>query len=207
MNGGGVAAPQGHGAFREPEKTWKKSAPSQIVLNSIFAALSAVLITIVVSDSLPHHLTYWENKYKFGDLVLTLLSFFLFAMSAEGTTNAYDEKDVRKYVYYLLLYNLGVISLGFALALFVGVHFLEHLARFGRPVFCFLSERAVDTLVCVVYFLAFVGLQWHWIDDVRWLLFSSDTGFAQYLKELTDEAVPESDPTCLMRMFNKRRNV
>jgi hypothetical protein len=32
------------------EKTWQRNAPSQITLNSIFAALVAVLIAIVIQD-------------------------------------------------------------------------------------------------------------------------------------------------------------
>src|ERR1700687_2749126 len=61
---------------RGPEKTWEKSAPSQIILNSIFAALSAVLITLVIGGSLPPDLKYWENKFKFAELLLSFPFFF-----------------------------------------------------------------------------------------------------------------------------------
>ena len=174
-------------------------------MNSLFAALSAVLITIVATDSLPRELKYWENKYKFVDLLFTLFSFFLFAMSAEGTTNAYDEKDVRKYVYYLLLYNLGVIFIGSAIAVVVAAHFLQHLGRFVQPLLWFLNERSLLILVAAVYFLGFVVLQGHWIEDVRWLLFSSSEEFVRYLKELTDEVEPEAAPTRFMKLFYRCR--
>jgi hypothetical protein len=128
-------------------------------------------------------------------------------MSAEGTTNAYDEKDVRKYVYYLLLYNTGVFFLGAAIATFVGAHFLEHLAKVVLAIFCRLSQGWAESIVFILYFLAFVALQWHWIQDIHWLWRSSDADFGQYLKELTDEVEPKPDPTCLMKLFYKRRNL
>jgi hypothetical protein len=203
-----VAGSQDRGAFRESEKTWEKSAPSQIMLNTIFTALSVVLIAFVVGDSLPRNLKYLENKYKFVELVLTVLSFFLFATSAEGTTNAYDEKDVRKHVYYLLIYNFGVIVLGFAIALFVGIHFFEQLVQLAHRVLSFLTEPAVcSSLVVGVYFFFFIVLLWHWIWDALWLLFSSNAKFGLYLKELTDEVVPEPEPSYLMKLFYWHRNI
>jgi hypothetical protein len=111
---------------RGPEKTWEKSVPPQIILNSIFAALSGVLIALAISNSVPPDLK------TLAGLLLALLSFLLFAMSAEGTTNAYDEKDVRKYVYYLLLYNVGVVCVGFAIAILVADHFLRLFPNLSR---------------------------------------------------------------------------
>jgi MFS family permease len=192
---------------RGPEKTWEKSAPSQIILNSIFAALSAVLVTLVISDSLPADLKYWETKFKFAELLLALFSFFLFAMSAEGTTNAYDEKDVRKYVYYLLFYNLGVVFIGFALAIFVGAHFVEHLGHFLRTNVYTLSQRAAQNIIVAIYVPMFVALQWNWLRDAHWLCCSSDAEFHRYLQELEDEVQPQPDPTCLMKLFYRRRNL
>jgi hypothetical protein len=34
----------------QQETTWEKNAPSQIVLNSIFAALDGALIVIIIQD-------------------------------------------------------------------------------------------------------------------------------------------------------------
>jgi hypothetical protein len=73
-----------------PENTWQKNAPSQIVLDLIFAALAALWITVALQ----------EHPYvaiKVLELTSTLLSFFFFAISAEGTVTAYDEKDVIKF--------------------------------------------------------------------------------------------------------------
>jgi hypothetical protein len=87
------------------DKTWQKSAPAQITLDSIFAALAAIWITIAIADNI-------HTKLKFFEILCSLFSFFLFAASAKGTTNAYDERDVVKYVYYLsgtiLAFSLSV---------------------------------------------------------------------------------------------------
>jgi len=93
------------------DKTWQKNAPSQIVSNSIFAALAGVLIVFSIQD------TSLRNLFKFSDLILSTLSFLVFAISAEQSVIALDEKDVKKYVYYLLWYNLGVIFLGASVAI------------------------------------------------------------------------------------------
>jgi hypothetical protein len=89
-----------------PDTTWQKNAPSQIVLNSIFAALAGILLGLSLQD--PSAGTW----HKLVELTFSLFSFLLFARSAEGTTDALDEKDVRQFVYYLLWYNLAVILLG-----------------------------------------------------------------------------------------------
>ena len=45
----------------------------------------------------------------------------LFAISAEGTVTAYDEKDGVKFVYYLVWYNIGVILVANAIGLVVAM--------------------------------------------------------------------------------------
>jgi hypothetical protein len=63
------------------DKTWQKSAGAQVVLDSIFAALAAIWITFAIQDSL-------HTKLKFIEIACSLFSFFLFAISAEGTINS-----------------------------------------------------------------------------------------------------------------------
>jgi hypothetical protein len=98
----------------QADKTWEKNAATQVVLNSIFAALAAVWITVALGED--KDVTTWV---KFFETVAALFSFLLFAISAEGTTTASDEHDVLKYVYYLVWYNVGVVLLSFAIGLFV----------------------------------------------------------------------------------------
>ena len=77
-------------------KTWQKNAPSQVTLNSIFAGMVGILIALVIPDSI-------ADGFKFFVLTSLILAFLLFAISAEETTNAVDENDIQKYVYYMSL--------------------------------------------------------------------------------------------------------
>ena len=52
------------------DKTWQKNADSQIVLDSIFAALAAVWVTFAIQDGL-------HTRLKFFEVVCSLLSFRL----------------------------------------------------------------------------------------------------------------------------------
>ncbi len=171
---------------RAEEKTWEMNAPSHIALNSIVAALSGALIVLIVQG--PE-----ATKWEFLSLVLLTGSFFFFAISAEQTVNALDERDVKKYVYYMLLYNLGVILLGVAIELLAYAHFnpwvLARLPSWFSPVVAWVW------LVLPAFFL------WTWIKDSKALLCASKEDFDAWLRELEDEqkAVPEH--SVFMRTF------
>jgi hypothetical protein len=182
----------------EPEKIWQKNAASQIVLDSIFAALAVVWITVALPDRI-------HTELKFLEMVCSIFSFFLFASSAEGTTNAYEEKDLLKFVYYLLWYNVGVIIIGFAIGALVYYHFEDHLIRFVGSMFWRLPPLVIRTSVFLIYSLLFGFLLWRWIHDAWWLLFTSKQRFAEYLKELSEEEVPLFNRHRLMRLVFKRR--
>jgi len=176
------------------DTTWQKNAPSQIVLNSIFAALAALWITV----------TFQEHPYlliKALEVIFALLSFFLFAISAEGTVTAYDEQDVVKFVYYLLWYDVGVILLGNAIGLVILVHFQQRISTELPSV----SPPWLWTISVAIYLLALVVLQWRWIDDARWLLCASDAEFDTYCDELADRKQPASDRRPFMRLIFRRR--
>ena len=75
------------------EKIWAKHASSYIVINSIFAALSGILIVLVISDA--------NAKKPIGDifvLAVLVFSFCLFALASEMPLDAVDEDDIEKYV-------------------------------------------------------------------------------------------------------------
>jgi hypothetical protein len=176
----------------EADKTWQRNAGSQIVLNSIFAALAAVWITIAVQPDPKNP----SITIKVLEVILSLASFFLFATSAEGSTNACDEKDVIKYVYYLLWYNVGVILLGIAIGLFLLQRFKHHLAVF---------PRGLLLITYLAYAAVFVALLWSWIRDSYWILCTDSAAFQDYLKELSDGKKPERDHRCVMRFVFRRR--
>jgi uncharacterized protein len=178
------------------DSTWQKNAPSQIVLNSIFAALAALWISVVLLEH-PHILI------KAVEVTFALFSFFLFAIAAEGTVRAYDEMDVIKYVYYLLWYNVGVILLGNAIGLVILVHFYQH---FFQPPTSF-PQWLLLLLSAIVYLSAASLLLWRWIHDAGWLLFISNAEFYTYCDELCAIRTPVLDrhPCTFMSLIFKRR--
>ncbi len=180
------------------DKTWQKGAGSQVVLDSIFAALAAIWITFATQDSL-------QTRLKFFEIACSLFSFFLFAISAEGTTNSYDEKDVLKYVYYLLWYNVGVILIGSSIGLLIYAHFRAHLLRFAGSFLWSSPPFVSQVLVAVIYVLIFVVLLWRWIADAFWLLREPREEFDLYLRELNDEVPPTPERHFLMRLIFRRR--
>ena len=180
------------------DKRWQKNAGSQIVLDSIFAALAAVWVTFAIQDKM-------HTKLKFVEVVCSLLSFFLFASSAEGTTTAYDEGDVLKFVYYLLWYNIGVFLIGAAIGALILAHFETHVRKYGVWVASCMSPTSFVWSIRMLYAVFFVALLWRWIYDVWFLLCKNQLEFSEYLKELNDEKTPEHQHHFVMRLIFKRR--
>jgi hypothetical protein len=180
------------------DKTWQKNAASQIVLDSIFAALSAVWVTIALGEDPRKDI---HTLLKFVEVVCALFSFFLFAISAEGSTNAYEEKDVVKFVYYLLWYNIGVILIGGAIGLLIYAHFQEHFVNVAGSILWSIPPRILRHSIEMVYFLSFSVLLWRWIHDSCWLLFASKQKFTEYLDELEDRGTPTPEHHRLMRLI------
>jgi hypothetical protein len=176
---------------RSAETTWERSAPSQIVLNSIFAALDGALIVIIIQDpaaSSGHHLC---------SLALLVVSFALFAVSAEKCVVALEERDVKKYAYYMLPYNLGVILGGAAIEILIYSRFDGKLQGWVSP-YAGGCSRWVS-LIC--WLLVAVVLMWTWIHDVYWLFASGRKDYEVWLEELEDKHNPQQDHSRLMKMF------
>jgi hypothetical protein len=169
---------------------WHESAPNQIILNSIFAALAGVLITVIMSDGSDEVPSFC---WKFIELISLLLSFVLSALSAEQTVNALDENDVKKYVYYMLVYNLAVILLGLAFGILIYVHFINGLIAYFLP--------AHPCIVKVSFVLLFLVLFWHWLDDICWLLCADHKKITNYLNELEGKRRAEPEHSCLLKLF------
>jgi len=183
----------------QAETTWQKSASSQIVLDSIFAGLAAVWITIAINDS------EMSNAWKCLDGACSLLSFFVFAISAEGTTNAYEERDVLKFVYYMLWYNVGVILIATAIEILTLSHFGSHiLSRVGSSLSC-VPPNILQILIWMGYGVFWFVLLWRWLYDSYFLLCASPQKFKNLLNELDDKSPPEFDRHWLMRQVFRRR--
>jgi hypothetical protein len=182
---------------RHGETTWEKSAPSQIVLNSIFAALDGALIVIIVQDPSAN------SGRHLWSLAFLVLSFVLFAVSAEKCVVALEERDVRKYAYYMLPYNVGVILGGGAILILT-------YSRFDARLRAYLSPHLGPCSIWVAvlgWLLAAVVLMWTWIHDVWWLFARSQKDFDDWLEELEDKKSPGPDHSCLMKLFYAVRRV
>ncbi len=182
---------------RPPEAIWEKNAPSQIVLNSIFAALDGALIAIILQDREA------TSGWHLSSLFLLVVSFFFFAVSAEKTVVALDERDVRKYAYYLLPYNLGVICGGVAVELMMYTRFDDRVHGWLAPWFGVCS-RWISVLL---WLAAAVTFMWTWIRDARWLFFCKQKDFEAWLEELEDKRSSEPDHGCFMKLFYRVRGL
>ncbi len=110
---------------------------------------------------------------------------------------ALEERDVKKYAYYLVPYNLGVISTGAAIEVMMYSRFDSAIqARLAQYFGVF--SRWVSLLIWLVAAFIFLRI---WICDVCWLFFARKESFERWLKELEDEHNPVLDHTWLMRMF------
>lgn len=181
------------------KKTWQENAPNQIVLNSIFAALVGALIAVVIADVIANLDPNFSSKIKFIALAMLLLSFVLFALSAEQTTNALDEHDVKKYVYYLLHYNLAVILLGNSIGIVIYGHFINRLIHYFTPTHPWITIMG--------FIITFIALFWRWIIDTKLLLCEDKDEMVDYLAELEDKKEPKKDPSYLMRKFYEYKGI
>jgi hypothetical protein len=133
----------------------------------------------------------------------SLASFFLFAISAEGSLTASDEKDVIKYLYYLLWYNVGVILLGVVLTLFAFERLQHFLTTRLRD--CPGIQHFLGTFGLLIYLVVTLLLLWRWIYDAWYLRFANDGEFQSYVEELTDKRSPTPDHHFFMRCVFARR--
>jgi hypothetical protein len=155
------------------EKPWVKNAPNLLIVNTIFAALAGILLVLVFQ--VPELNCHW-----LWPLLLLLLAFLFFAWSAEEITTAIDEKDVYKYVYILIFYNLGVITL------FGGLASIIHY-----------KYQVNGWLVLVI---TIILLYRPWLRDICFLIFRQQK-FLVYLEELLGNQGPDKDHSILMRFF------
>lgn len=177
------------------DKTWLKNASAQITLNSIFAAFVGVFIALATTDNALSEL----YKLQFIEICLLLISFVMFALSAECTLDALDEKDVKKYVYYMLWYNIAVILLGISMAILIYAHFFAALKKYISP--------AHPWITYVIFILFFLVLFWKWFNDTWWLIRATNKKMTAFLDELEGKTEPKSNPSCLMRKFYESKDL
>lgn len=140
------------------DKPWHKNASNLLVVNSILAAVAAIVIQTFVTDPVRHNVCW---------LIAGALSLFLFVLSAEKITEAFASDDVKLFVRYCLPYNLGVLFLLLDAAGIVR-HY-GHLSLFPT---------------CAVLVAMSIGWLSGWGCDSLFLLFSNKSEFASWIRQL-----------------------
>src|SRR5260370_798850 len=83
------------------EKPWRRNAPNELIVNSILAAISTIVLQTIVTSEHP--------KYGIAWLVMAVLSILLFVVSTEQLGESIREDNVKLYIRSLNLYNFGVL--------------------------------------------------------------------------------------------------
>ncbi|SRR6266851_2994568 len=85
------------------EKPWRRNAPNELIVNSILAAVSTIVVqTIVTSD---------QPRYWIGWLAAAVGSLFLFLISTERLAESIREDDIASYMRSSIFYNFAVLLL------------------------------------------------------------------------------------------------
>jgi hypothetical protein len=87
----------------EPEKPWRRNAPNELIVNSILAAISTIVVQTIVTSEHP--------KYGTGWLLAAVLSIFFFVVSTEQLGESIREDRMAVYIRSLHLYNVAVLLL------------------------------------------------------------------------------------------------
>jgi hypothetical protein len=117
--------------------------------------------------------------------------------------SAVEERDVKKYAYYMLPYNLGVILGGAAIEVLIYSRFDGKLRGWVSSYFG--SSSCWASFICWV--LVAVVLMWTWIRDTWWLFASDRREYQVWLQELEDKHNPGEDHSRLMKLFYGVRGV
>jgi hypothetical protein len=87
----------------EPEKPWRRNVANVLVVNSIFAAISAIVVQTIVASDETHYRTAW--------LIVGVISLILFVISTEQLGESLSDNSFPKYVRSSIVYNFGVLFL------------------------------------------------------------------------------------------------
>jgi len=146
----------------ERERPWHKNASNLLVINSILAAISAIVIQTLVTQT-PRHSFLW--------LLSALIALFFFLLSAEKTAESFTDDDVEMYISYSLYYNVGVFFLFMAV---VGI--FRHYANLS-PFSTIISS--------IISMLAWI---WGWGCDTLFL-FCRDNQFEKWKDKIQGKSV------------------
>jgi hypothetical protein len=88
---------------RGQEKPWRRNVANVLVVNSIFAAISAIVVQTIATGDQSHYGTTW--------LIVGVISLVLFVVSTEQLGESLSDDDFSKYIRSSIVYNFGVLFL------------------------------------------------------------------------------------------------
>jgi hypothetical protein len=144
----------------EPEKPWRRNAPNDLIVNSILAAISAIVVQTAVTSG--------EPKYSIGWLIAAFASLLLFIISAERAGEAIREESFSAYIWSMICYNFGVLFL-----------FMSLCAIFSRYVGL--------SVILAVLIIAPIGI-WFWGLDTSFLMLR-DKHYVKWKRKMDGEVV------------------
>ena len=158
---------------RGNEKPWHKNAGHYLIVNSIFAVISVLLIDLIF------HLFKEPNINKYLaclSLLLGVVAMLILIVTSEKIPEAVEEDDVEKYIAYMFPYNFAVLFF------FVGLNLY---------IFQSIQSGKISAVVSgVVLVLGIVLLAPFW-KAVGWHIRPPEGKFDKYIRELEDKKLPE----------------
>jgi hypothetical protein len=130
----------------EREKPWRRNAPNELIVNSILAAISTIVLQTIVTSEHP--------KYWIGWLVSAVISILFFVVSTEQLGESIREDNIKLYIRSLNLYNFGVLFM-----------FLSVSAIFNRYGDLNLLWSSISCLIVALFWLGV------WGRDTAFLIF------------------------------------
>jgi len=126
-----------------------------VSVNALFAGFSGAFVAILIAFT---ERSCWIQV----SIILSLLSFILFALAAERITDALDEGEVTAYLGSMFIYNVAVVLLFASIAVFL----------FSRSYY----------FPAVIMIL---GSAYPWLNDIRWFVFANAQERQEYIEELS----------------------
>jgi hypothetical protein len=148
----------------EREKSWRRNAPNELIVNSILTAVSTIVVQTMVSTERPRYGAVW--------LLVAVASLILFLVSTEQLGESMREEDIDRFIRSMVFYNLGVLLLMFSM-----------WAIFFRDVANSLLSLAVE--------LAFIPIWgWFWGFDTAFLVCRSEQ-YRRWKHKMNGEAIED----------------
>jgi hypothetical protein len=148
----------------QARKPWQQTASSLLVVDSILAAVSAVVTQAIFSDP-RHHSWLW--------LCLAIATLAFFVLSAEKTAESAVNGELQTFIFHFHFYNIGVYLL-----------FIDLWGMFDH----YLSIRIYDFKSIVFFIVASFFWLYGWGCDELSIILKHPPYFERWKNQLNGEA-------------------